>query len=342
MTRPGSREGFALAGVVLAMALLMAFALTALTAGRRQVVVGGEGLDWIQARIVAESGVRLFLQGAEGPSPVAPGSALLDFRTGTLGGRPWTASLVRMGSEHHAVILRARLRGRDVGASVARAIWWLSPGARVSTSRASLEVGDLGGSEIPVTGAPPTDDALAEAGSHPACRGRPDLGSAPMPLTGVGPLPEPPDWGDPPSWGTAHGIRLGRLEVDHLQELANVHISGAVSLSACPTCWMGLVLADAGTEIAGSGAGLLVALGDLRLAPAATWDGMVLVGGNLEMAPATTVTGLVRVSGRVVLLEDATVVPSGCAAYGSILATPGIQRPMPVGVPSWVGPISPG
>lgn len=337
----GHRDGFALAGVILAMALLMAFALTALTAGRREVVVGGEGLDWIGARIAAESAVRSVLEVTEGPSPAVPGSVLPDFASGSLGDRPWEISLVRPGGEFHLVIARARMRGRGGGASVARAVWWLSPMARVSTFQAGLEVGDLPGSRIPLGGSLPVYDALAEVGSHPACHGSGSTSLAPMPLTGVGPLPPPPDWGSEPTWGSARGIRLGLLDIDKLREQANANVAGHTTLSACSTCWAGLILADPGTEIAGSGAGLLVALGALRLAPAATWDGLVLVGGDLDMEGAATVTGLVRVGGRALLAGDAQVVASGCAAYGSLLAATGIQRPLGVGPPSWVGPIPP-
>ena len=166
--------GFALASVILAMALLMAFVLTALTAGRGQVVVGGQSLDWIQARLSAESAVHRFIEETRGLSPLAPGATLPAFRSGLSGNRPWTVSLFRTGLEHHAVIARSRLRGGEPTTAAARLVWWLSPGARVSTFKASLEVGDLAGSDIPPTGVMAVADALALVGPHGSCRGSPD------------------------------------------------------------------------------------------------------------------------------------------------------------------------
>ena len=336
-----ARGGFALAGVILAMALLMAFALAAWTASRSQVVVGGKALDWVRARLAAESAMRLTLEEVTGPSPVEPGAAVSDFRTGVLDERIWAASLIRPGLEVHGLITTASLRSGPQGVPVARAVWWLSPGARVRSFAASLEVGDLATSEIASAAALPTDDALGPAGEHAPCHGSGDLGTESLPLGGYGPIPPPPDWGEPP-WRSLEALRLGLWDAERLGMVADRSIAGQTDVSGCPTCWSGLTLAEPGTEIVGTGAGLLVGTGDLILGESAAWHGMVLVAGDLVLGSAASVTGLVRVGGRAVLPAGARLLPSGCAAYRSLARAPGIHRPLRVGNPSSLGPLSPG
>ncbi|MDH3223441.1 MAG: hypothetical protein OEO23_06970, partial [Gemmatimonadota bacterium] len=291
---------------------------------------------------VAESAVEHILETHAGPPPASVGSGALGFATGALGGRDWSVTLARPDLEFMGLFGGAALSGGGEWIRVGRAVWWLSPGARVASFTATLEVGDGPASSIPPGTLAGTPDALSTVGAHPECHGVPGLDEGALPLDSLGPLPPPPDWGEPQSWGTGSSVRLGLLDLSQLREMADVRLGDTPLFDDCSTCWVGLATVEGGGVISGRGAGVLVGEGALFLGPGVDWNGTVLVAGDLVLDSAAVVTGLVRVGGRVALHPEARVTPSGCAAYRSLVHAPGIHRPVRVGPSSYLGPISPG
>ena len=339
MTRgPCGRSGFALAGVVLALALLMALALLAATVARSQILSAGAALDVTSTRLSAESAVEAALEELRGLSPVPPGGFRASLRAGVVGDRPWTLSVYRTGSELHLFIGESTFTSTGSRFRSGRVVWWLDPVARVKGFRGVLEGGRTA---LPPGAVVSPSDPLGAVGDHPSCRGEPALAAAfPGALLASAPLPGLPEWGDEAGNGAPAG-RLGWFDLPTLVELADVVLSERAALAACPACWMGLVVAPDGGTLLGSGAGVLVAAGSLHLAASATWDGLLIAEGDVVLGPGARVTGLVRAGRDWSMADSALVLGSVCAAYRSLIAAVVLHRPMRFPSGSSIGPLPP-
>lgn len=330
------RAGFALAGVVLALALLLALAFMAAAAARRQVANAGVALDVLAAEAAAAGAVEHALRHLEGPSSVPVGGVRSAFE-GVLGGRVWQVQTHRLTREYHVLLGYGSLAGAPARSRHARLVWWLDPVVRVGEFGAVLE---SGGGVIPEDAVAPVADALGPGDTHPGCESEEGLADAVgSPLAGSGPLAAPAEWVG--EGGRGSSPRLGHLGREALVLLADRHVADAATLAACSTCWEGVVVAADGTTIHGSGAGVLVALGSATLAPEGRWDGLVLVAGDLTLGAGARMVGLARVRGTTTIGTDASVVGSVCAAYRSLRAATSLHRPLRIPDASLLGPLPP-
>jgi len=330
------RGGFALPGVVLALAVLLALAFMAAAVARREVVNAGVAVDLLAAEAGAAAAVEEGLRHAAGPSPAAVGGVLEGMARGALGPREWELSVYRLTREYHILVGYGDLAGAPARTRRGRLVWWLDPAERVTGFRAVVE---SGAGVLPTEAVAPVPDPLGPTGDHEACHGAEGLaGAAPNSLPGSGPLPPVPEWG---GGEEDSGLRLGHLLPAVLVSRADRQVSGAVTLSGCSTCWQGLVVAEGGATLEGTGSGVLVVLGDLAQAPGSSWDGLVLAAGDVALAAGARVTGLIRAGGTVSVGGGALVEGSLCAAYRSLAAATSLRRPVRIPDASLLGPLPP-
>lgn len=355
-------RGFVLPVVLLCLLAVAALAGATLALARRERLADRAAVAAVQARMGAESGIRLGVAALDS-------TALNQLRReGILQGSPISLQpRVRVGFrivriraewlwvEGSGLDLRGGLRARrTVGA-----LWWSLEGpTRLSELPAVAEHG--GGLRVLPQGTLSAGDAV---GSPP---GWPEEVCGPLRavLDSLNPAGMQPaaSW-TPPATDSSDGLgsipELGLLDGPTLYRRATIRLPNLrvtpgpdVDAGECrvdnPSNWgapdrpegacgdrLPLVVTRRSLEVTGGeGQGILAVGGDLVLDEGARFLGLALVGGSVRIGPESILRGVVRARGRIVVAG--LLGGSPCVALRALRARSELSRPLPDPGGGWV------
>ena len=353
-------------GAALPLVLLLLLAVTALGHGAFVLSLEEEEASrasaaLLQARVMAEGGVRRALEALRVDTLPAVGREAAVLLQGSVPGASFRVEVRYLTREIFWVEGRGSAAPASGGperaqARAGRLLWALSPLARLAASRAVLEHG----AELYAPDSGSVDAAAALAtGVHAAPRGCADrrevLDSA---LVGRA-LPATLAV----SFAGAHALPdLGFLGGETLLERASLRAASTVTpapSTAGDQCltdallnWGSpsdpagpcgghrpVVAAQDDLELlGGEGQGVLMVPGDLRLTAAARYEGLVLVGGDLVVEGGSVLVGLARARGRVRVEDGGRVVVGFCPVLLALEAAPVLRRPVDLPGGGWIRP----
>ncbi len=335
------RAGYALVLVLVAMALLGAIASTAMIAALGQLRAATASGRVYEARVGARAALDRVLDRTSGLARSGVGDTAVVLLEGPLGDHVTTRVVgLRLAPEFHLFLGEARTAD-GIGARMGRLVWWIDPVSRIATHRAAIEASAV---RIAAGARVDTTSVLEPRRGVAACGHLPALAASPGPsFPSARPLPPPPVWGAAEANSGLEGIRLGWLDPRLLRALADHHSVDALppATPGCLACWSGLVYREGNPVISGDQSGVLAVLGNLTVAPGASWSGLVLASGDVEVRGSATVRGLIRAGGTVTIAQGGFVDGSACVALGALANAGSLQRPVPLGARSWLTPVAP-
>lgn len=351
-------------GAAVLLILLVLLALTAL--GHASFLVAIEegaasraSVAVLQARLLAEGGVRRTLRLAGADTLPAGGSRPVLLAEGGPAGARYRVELRWLSREiawfeGHGFAAAAAGGPERVTDRVARLAWALSPLERLAAFVAAVE---HGGAAASPSGTVETLH-LRDAGALASPRGCRDLTAELDSLPGT--LHEAV-WVLPSLEGRLP--ELGRLAHDSL--LARIPRRTGEVVTPSPEVREGRCLLESSTNwgspaapeapcgghrpavaaegdltlVGGEGQGLLLVTGDLRLAGGARYAGLILVGGDLVLEAGAVLEGVVRVRGSFLAAEGARLAARWCPALLALEAAPALRRPLPLPASGWIRPL---
>jgi hypothetical protein len=360
MTEPvAARESQSGAALIVVMLLLLA--LTALGHGvfvltLQEASASRASAALIQARVMAEGGVRRTLRAHAPDTLPDTGVGRILLARGNAADALYRVELARMSRELYwvegvgaaALVARGPMRVRH---RVGTIVWALSPVERLRAQSAAMEVG---GSVEDPDGAIESWGAR-DFGAHDApvgCRDR--LAQIDSALAGRFFSPSRSVFlvsGRVPA--------LGLLDEDSLLARAPSRVLGTVSptpvaeLGACVSGslnWgspsmpespcggrrVAIASEESLTLNGGEGQGLLVVRGDLHLTRGARFHGLALVSGDLRVDDGAVFVGMARVSGSLRVNHAARVSGRLCPALLALEAEPRLRRPLALPGSGWI------
>ena len=339
---PRGRDGFALALVLLALALVAAVGAAALASALGQLRAASMASEAGAARVGAQAAIERAMAGLRGSAPDQVGDTAGVVLDEPLGARfRQRVRSLRLGPEFHLMLGEVSADGGPA-MRAARVAWWLDPAARTAGHRAVVESGSL--TRAPgalVEGNAPLADRAGATGCDTIAALLKDFGRPP--IAAAAPPPAPPEWRAGRDGADFDRVRLGWFGRTALRSRANHRVAGGSTVpgSACRGCWSGLVFAAGAAAVSSPGSGVLVVDGDLSIGAGVSWDGLVLAAGDIAIGSAAVVTGLVRAGGAVSLGSNARVAGSACSAYHALAAADSLARPIALPGRSWTGPLAP-
>jgi hypothetical protein len=313
----------------------------------------------LQARLMAEAGVRQALRDVAGDTLPDPGGAGAVLDEGAVPGARFRVELRRISGEVYWVEGAGRAAVAEGGPErvvdrTARLVWALSPVERLRAFVAAVEHG--GGVEAP-DGSIETGDA-GDRGAYAAplgCRDRgAALDSAGLLLAGAA-RTIAPDPGRIPALGfVAHDSLLARIptrtggSVTPGPEIREGRcVLGAPRNWGSPTAPEGpcgayrpAIAAEGDLTLrGGEGQGLLLVTGDLRLTEGARFAGLVLVAGDLTVEGGSVLEGLARVRGRVRVDGGARISAMYCPALLALEVASSLRWPVHLPGAGWIRPL---
>jgi hypothetical protein len=317
-------------GVALPVVLLLMLALTGLGHGvlllcRGELASSTTAGEVLQARLAAESAVRVAADVLLAPSAeVLPPWHLTELEERSLAPTVrYSATARRLGDELVLLVGRGWVVGRGGERRTGRVIWRMDPRARVDAWTGVAEIGgilevDPTSSVVGSPGEPLRNpSALPPLGLLPGGRlldlGRPVEPGGHMPAAvisgGICVTSAPDNWGSPSDSTGPCGAHFPFLGVN-----------GSVSLHG------------------GEGQGLLVVAGDLDLTAGTRFAGVALVGGDLTLSGGASFRGLARVFGDLLVQNGSMLTESANAALQALQASGLDSLWVPVPGGSWISP----
>jgi hypothetical protein len=359
--RPHSREGGAVPLILLLLLALTGLGHAAFLVALEEEAASTASVAVLQARLMAEGGVRRALRDA--PDDSLPGwlGREVEIASHSTAEGSSVVSMRPLSREIHWVegagaAALSRDGPRRVRERVSRLLWALSPIERLGAVRGVVE---HGGSLVAPDGAIDTR-GVAASGDHESPVGCLDLREELDSAAAGGWLSEGSPVSAPPA---GHLPALGLLEHDSLLARVPARALGSVTpaplaegarcLVESPGNWGSpttpegpcgghrTALAAEGdlTVAGGEGQGLLLVTGNLRLTSGARFAGLLVVGGDLALDGAAELQGLARVAGSVRVQGGARVLGAYCPALLALRGIPALRRPLDLPGGGWIRPL---